>query len=338
MLQRFTPGRGAEGTMRNRLLQFLRLIISVALVAYLAWSAQVWRAFHPMPAQSWVYIALIAVLINLDRVVMAYKWSILLKAKGVRLPLTDAIRSYYIGTFWGMFLPASVGGDVIRTYRVSAQTQMGKETVSSVVLERVLGVLATLIMGLGSVAALAIVLPSLALRLAQILGLSLIVFIAFFLLSLHRGFARWFWGGLPFRSHKSMQYLAQIYHSYRDSTSQRGALARFVVWSVLEQWFPILCSFLMSRALGMKVPFIYFVVFLPIIVALSRIPISIDGFGIGEGLFVFFFSYAGVKAADAFALGFLQHLWGIVVLLPGILYYSAVPRLGPLAATDLRKE
>jgi uncharacterized protein (TIRG00374 family) len=168
------------------MLYLLRIAVSVALVAYLAYSAQAWRALRPLSPHGWAYVVLIAVLVNLDRIVMAYKWGILLKAVGVDLSFGDAVRHYYIGTFWGMFLPASVGGDVIRTYRVSAQTRMGGEAASSVILERVLGLLATLIMAIACTAALAVLLPDLALQFARILGIALLAFTALFLLSFHR--------------------------------------------------------------------------------------------------------------------------------------------------------
>ncbi len=51
-----------------------------------------------------------------------------------------------------------------------------------------------------------------------------------------------------------------------------------------------------------------------LILALFKKPISVDGFGRSEGIYVYFFSFLGVPAAEAFLLGFVAHLLGNVLV------------------------
>jgi uncharacterized protein (TIRG00374 family) len=59
-----------------------------------------------------------------------------------------------VSTFVGTFLPASVGGDAVRAYSLSRHHVPAAPAVASVVMDRALGVVSILLLGLFSLAAL----------------------------------------------------------------------------------------------------------------------------------------------------------------------------------------
>ena len=98
--------------------------------------------------------------------------------------------------------------------------------------------------------------------------------------------------------------LGEVYLSYRGYQDNPAYLGGFMILSLLENLFPILVTYLLALAIDVEVPFTYFFILVPIVLALVRIPISLDGFGVQEGAFVFLLSLVGVAKYEAFFLGF----------------------------------
>jgi len=313
--------------VKKRFFFYLRLAVSLILIGFFASSVDIGRAFQPISSLGWLYIALTGLIVNLDRILMSYKWNILLKAKDIDLAFGEVIRSYYIGTFLGSFLPSSVGGDVVRVYRVSEQTGRTEDILSSVLLERVLGTLVTLLMGMLSVGLFATFVHPGSGELAVGLIILLLLCLALVALSFNTRLTQWFDKRLVSHKQGWIGKVAQIYHSYQAYHHHRGLMLRFLLWSLLEHCFPIMCAFLVSQALNFSIPFWNFVIFIPVIMALSKMPISLDGFGVREGLYVYFFSLVGVPTIEAFVLGLLAHIVGIISIFPGFFYYSFFPPL-----------
>ena len=90
-----------------------------------------------------------------DRALMAYRWVVLLCTldPADRPPLAGVMRIFFVSTFLGTFLPASVGGDAVRAYSLAKLNVGGGDAVASVFMDRMLGVASVLVMavvGLGS--------------------------------------------------------------------------------------------------------------------------------------------------------------------------------------------
>src|SRR5688572_30195442 len=111
-------------------------------LAILAWCAlfldlrQIARILGGVSAHS---LLLILGLWTADRVVMAWKWLLLLRGLQVQIPFSTVIRLYYQGTFAGTFLPSSLGGDMLRAYWVSRSTGATHEVYASLVMEKLVG-------------------------------------------------------------------------------------------------------------------------------------------------------------------------------------------------------
>lgn len=320
--------------MKSTFFFLLRLAVSIILIAYFASSVDITRAFTSIQSLGWLYIALTALIVNLDRILMSYKWNILLRAKNIEVSFVEAIRSYYIGTFWGSFLPASVGGDVVRVYRITRQTNNIEDIASSVVLERVLGTATALLVAMLSMGLFVTLAHFGSWKMIVGLILSFFLFIALVALSFNTRLNHWFDQRLRVLNHDWTRKVSEFYRSYQAYRHHRGPMLRFSLWSLLEQCLPIICAFLVSQALNLRIPFWSFVIFIPLILALSRMPISLDGFGVREGLYVYFFSLVGVPTTEAFILGFLSHIIGTISIIPGFFFYSIFPPLSVIDPTE----
>src|SRR5256712_13852217 len=81
---------------------------------------------------------------------MAFRWVVLPRpsAPADRPPLGAVMRIFFVSTFVGTFLPASVGGDAVRAYSVAKLNVPGGDAVASVFMDRMIGVASVLVMAL----------------------------------------------------------------------------------------------------------------------------------------------------------------------------------------------
>jgi uncharacterized protein (TIRG00374 family) len=308
--------------IQRMLFFYLRLTTSLLLVGFFLSSIDLGRLFRPLAPLSWLYIGSAILLINLDRFLMSYKWNILLRAKGMALPFIEIVRSYYIGTFWGAFLPISVAGDVVRGWRLSRHASVPADIASSVIMERLLGTLSCLFLGLLAATAFATLVAPGTWKFPAVVIASFLLFLGLLVLSLNVPLGGWLKRHLPFNTQRWLAKLTQIHYSYRAYQHHHGPVICFLLWSLLEQCLPIVCAFFVSMALNLNVPFFSLLIFMPLILLLIRLPLSFAGFGINEGLYIYFFSFIGLPSSDAFFFGLAMNILVILSILPGFFYYS----------------
>jgi len=85
--------------------------------------------------------------------------------------------------------------------------------------------------------------------------------------------------------------------------------------SAVVQLSGIAAVSILADGLGQHIPFLAFLIFIPLIVLFSMLPISISGLGIREGAFVLFFGLIGVKPELATAISLA---WFITITTAGI--------------------
>lgn len=270
------------------------------------------------------------VLVLLDRVLMPIKWNMLLWSAGIRFPWWEAIKVYFISTFLGIYLPPTVGGDAVRAYYVSRHGHGLASVVSSIVVERLLGMVALFLFGAAGCSLFFLRFADAEFDAGTALFASLgacVLAIAGFALSLSAPFGHVLARALdivrPLRGvGKIADRLERLYQSYLEYRGRRAALLAFVGLSLLEVFVTVARVYVIGRALGVDVPLTYYVAFVPVILALIRLPISFDGFGIQEGGFVYFLGLMGVTNSVGLSLGIVNHFLFLLGLLPGGLFYA----------------
>jgi hypothetical protein len=298
--------------------------VAVALTALVFWKshpAEVWRALtetRPGP----ILIAVLLVLV--DRTLMAYRWLVLLKPfSGPGGPRFGAvIRIFFVSTFVGTFLPASVGGDAVRAYALAREGVDAPASVASVLMDRMLGVLSLLIMavvGLAFARQMArdpLVVTALALTAVVCAITAAVVFSerADAVVQKAMGWLPWSRGrALAARLLSAVQLYAQ----------RHGDLANVLLGSIGVQLLRIVQAYFLGLALGITQPLTTYVAFIPLILLVMLLPVTINGLGTRQLAFVWAFAQAGVPGAQSFPLSFLFVALGVVGNLPGSLLYAS---------------
>jgi uncharacterized membrane protein YbhN (UPF0104 family) len=94
----------------------VRIGVATGLTGYLLWKSHPRAVIAAAAGATWGPMAVAAALVGADRILMAYRWVVLLCIidPATRPPLGAVMRIFFVSTFVGTFLPASVGGDAAR--------------------------------------------------------------------------------------------------------------------------------------------------------------------------------------------------------------------------------
>lgn len=269
------------------------------------------------------WIAVILALWTVDRLLMAWKWSFLLRALGVKIPLSTLTRLYYQGTFIGTFLPSGVGGDIARAYWVTRSSGATHEVYASVLMEKLIGFLSAVNWAFagGAVFAGYLLHEAAAVWVAAALGGTLLLNILF-VFSLQPSCARFMqrplhrlpWSGLP-------DFFRRVCEAYSQYRHRRSALLCNGLLTLVEHGLQIVIVFAMAKSLGIGAQTLPFLAVAAVYLLIYRLPLSPDGWGIGEVTAVGLFGRIGVSAESGFALAFLSHVLQTIVVLPGLWFW-----------------
>jgi uncharacterized protein (TIRG00374 family) len=315
--------------MRKTTIKYIgRFFFSILLLILLICLINIKESVQIVKNITWPYLMGFFLVTLWDRFVMAYKWRFLLEAKGIRISWPGLTRIYFKGTFIGNLLPTSLGGDIIRAYELAKSDSALEDVVASIAMERFLGFLSSALMALMVLPLLGILGPAVPGALTVFLVVFLLGGVLFFFVFMAKmdspGFRALF-QKLP--ASEKLLGLASSWSLYKNHPR---ALWRFFFWSFGEQLLPILGTYLLALSLGLSLPLYVYLAVIPITQFFARIPISLSGFGIQEGLFITFFSFFGISTTMAFSLGFASNVGNILIGLPGAYFYLRGSRPLPL--------
>jgi uncharacterized protein (TIRG00374 family) len=311
-------GRPAPHTGRRRTMAQigLRAAASGALLALIFWRFGTAEVLATLRGADAGWIALSAALVVLALWVSAWKWGVLLCAHGLCVPVRRLFGSYLIGLFFNNFLPSNIGGDVVRVHDVGRITGRPAVAAASVIGERLLAGLALALTAAGALlfnaTASRQVGGSVALVLAVFAGLSALV-------ASSRVRARagrlvpWLRGSV----------VGRVAGHMGEAFGDRQAVAKVLALSFAFQAVVVLVGWTTLLAVGAPVTLAACFAFIPIISALQLVPISLNGLGVREGAYVFFFGTIGVAAGQAVAASLLFGLVVTAVSLAGGVLFVA---------------
>ena len=316
----------------------LKIVVSTILLGLLAWIANPRELAQVIATANAGWLAASLGLAIGNRVLMGLKWRILIRAISVPVSLSVSVKAYFAASFAGIFLPPTVGADTVRTFILTKKYGNTPKIISSIVVERLVGLLVLSVFAFFGV----VIVLSLY---ASMIPLSASAGLIVATVALTVGTSCWFVTTPPFamlvervvnkigsRGEKWAR-VASILRDIQVSLAlYRGkplALTVFFFLTCLENVIAIIRAWFVALAFGIDIGVMLFFVITPIEQFASRLPISVHGFGIREGLFMYALSLVGVSAATGLAVGLVNHLLFIVAVLPGIWFLMAAKNQRP---------
>ena len=300
-----------------------RAAVAAGLTGYLLWKSHPANVLAALTGADWRLIAVAVLLVVADRALMAYRWLVLLCIiePAERPSFREVMRIFFVSSFLGTFLPASVGGDAVRVYSMARLNVRGSDAVASVFMDRMLGVASLFVM-----AAVGLLLArdlaantTIVLSLAVAASVCLVTLAVVFSGRVARGVSALLtplppaWRGAADR----------VLDSIRRYAAYHGRLANVLAGSIAVQILRVVQAYFLGLGLAIALPLPAYFAFVPLILLVMLLPVTFNGIGTSQVAFVWFFGRAGVPAAQAFTLSVLFVALGVVGNLPGGLLYAA---------------
>jgi uncharacterized membrane protein YbhN (UPF0104 family) len=301
--------------VRNRRISLLvQITLSMGVLIFLFFRIDLRQMAGHFRDLQWVWLIGIVNTLLGDRAVMAYKWNLLLVARGIHIPGREVFKVYYFSSFVGMFLPVSVGGDVVRGLKLYHDGHGGAEITSSIVIERILGLAAGAIV---SVVCTGVLITWLKIDIFPLLFFSLAIlagFVVVFAISLDNRLLSW----LPFKENVIVRKIIKFHESYSGYRRHGAILLAFLGLSIVEQIFPILSHYCAAKSMQLTWPFWTFLMILPVVQLVARMPISFNGLGVIEGMLAYVFARLAYSETDAVMIGLIVEVVSALTMVPAL--------------------
>jgi uncharacterized protein (TIRG00374 family) len=224
-----------------------------------------------------------------------YRWLLLLQGQQIVSSVSQTLSLTFIGSFFNLAMPGSVGGDVIKAYYI-AQEQPGTKlrAATSVLMDRIVGLYA---MGL-------IALAAVLLNLDKIMSAPHLKALALFVVGLVAGFTVFFMIGFSsrIRTHAltvkvlekipAGKLFERLYDAIHDFRHGKRQFALGIVLSIIVQSLNILALFVVARTLHFETASLGgFFFIIPLGLIATAIPISPAGIGVGQAVFLALFTW-----------------------------------------------
>ena len=250
------------------------------------------------------------------------RWQILLKALKIKQTVGFLIKSYLVGTFFNQFLPTIVGGDMIRAIDLSDPCQSLTKSLTIILLERFIGIIALLsLVNVGFIFRMRYIHEvtywPIYVQIAFIIGIIIVLLTE----SIEDEKVEHHFSNNFIK--KILYKILLVLNTLKKFRSHPLPLFKAFILSVTLQLIFILHYYFLSLSIGLHVSYTYLLIIIPIIFLLSMLPVSINGIGLRESLFIYFFSKIGVapeKSLTICILGFTITLF--YGLIGGLIYMS----------------
>jgi uncharacterized protein (TIRG00374 family) len=341
--------------LKDKLVTALKALISLGLMAYLLYRF----LSNPndrdilsttLATANYGYLFLGLALFIIAIITNALKWFILLKAQGIPVPLSALINYTFVGFFFNNFLPANVGGDVMRGFGLARYTERSAEAAVSVIVDRIIGLMAFMFTAvMAALIAVNIVqvgqgqagqiLANNLIQIEIIAILGMLVIMSGFAIMLSYRLRQLVGKIFEINFFKPLtplyQRISEAFGAYRH---QYGALLGAFCVGVVTVLLTGIIDIAIVAGLHGEIAPIYIFLLNPIIAVALIAPISIGGLGTMSWLYVYFYGLVGVPETLAFALSLIKQAITYLGSLPGGLLWLRSRERKKLAEQQNRAE
>lgn len=280
----------------------LRVGVTAGIVSYILVDVDWGDLLRALAGIDLPAVALAALLYLIGQVMSAFKWEQIARSVGFRRPLSAYTRYYFIGMFFNVFGVATIGGDFVRGLYLGGGHRPGL-ALNSVLFDRFSGL--ALLMALGAIALLA----------APQYHFPLVMVVTLVLGGLFLVFGWWMCPRLVRLLPRDNRFRRQVETELEPFWRDRGLLLRVSIISMVFHLTQVGVQWVLARAAGAHLDFAYCLIFHPVLSLMLALPVSLGGFGVREGGYLYFLTRIDVDDSIAVTMGLL---WWVVTLVGGL--------------------
>jgi hypothetical protein len=287
--------------------------VSIALLAYLFATTDLRALARRVAAGDPGPLALAMAVHGCVFALSLWRWRVLLRAQDYPAPVARLSGSYLVATFFNNFLPGNIGGDVVRVRDSRGLTGSTTASLAVVAVDRILGLgalyalaVTAFLLGGDDVRRLMGAAPALLALGAAFAALAYVFFrpgIARRLMALAR------LDRLPWVRERFETAQAAV-HVYRRRI---GAVVGALSLSVGIQVLVVAYHYNVARALRIPLALSAALLVVPLCTLVQTVPVSFNGWGVRETVFIIYFTQLGLGRDSALAFSIVGA--GLITLL-----------------------
>ena len=305
---------------------WLRVGISGGLLALLFGLVDLDALLRVTAAADPLLLVMMFVLMVAERLFAAFRWMVLLRVPEPRVTFGPVLRVTLVSNFVGSFLPGGVGIEILRVYGLSRMMRDLSLALSSVLVERLCGLLALLLLITIGMLVAPIGLPAVIEGLVAAGALGLAIAGAGLLLPGPRGRLRRLLQRAPMRR---LQAKFAGLDARLDTYGRRpDALMVSLGLASAFQLLRVLTVAVGAAALRIEAAPELFVLLVPVGILVALLPISLGGLGPREATYVGLMGLAGIAPEPALVLALTREAMNLATTIPGAIIYALGPAPG----------
>lgn len=293
----------APNTKRIVLLS-LKLIVSSALLFLVFSRTGVKQVFSLLKGIHFSAFFSAVLLYIIAQLFSTVRWKLFLPET---LGIKKLFSLYLIGSFFNTVLPGLIGGDAVKAFYLYRATGKSSLAVASIFMDRYIGFVMLII-----ICTLAFPFGYSYFHNSPISWAFPFIVLAFIITSFLI---------FGFRFGKRVKILSEFYDYFHSYRNQKGIILKTLLISAVIHLSGFFAVYILALGLGVYVPFLACLIFVPLIIMFAALPISISGIGIREGAFVLFFGLIGIRQDFATALSLSWFLANSTGSLLGLFEY-----------------
>jgi len=268
-----------------------------------------------------IYFSIAVILFAFNYFLGMFRWNILLKAAGVIVPFSRVVVSYLMGLAVNLFIPSTLGGDLARSVDLSAYSSNSKaKLLATVMLDRISGYIAVV-----TVALVSLFLGYKYVDKPILISFTIIILIllAIILVLFNRRIAKLVqvvFGRFGSVKSALVNFDESINLFLREA--KKRALIFTLLVALVIQIISVLIGYFIAESLGFHIDIIYFFIILPIINAISMIPLTMLGLGSRDISSVYFFGRVGYPATYAETMSLIVFFLFVLTGVIGAVVYT----------------
>ncbi len=322
--------------MKGRIFAFLRVFVSIGLIAFLLWSmrARLPRIGSTIAKTQPLLFALAALLFIVNVATISFRLQLLFVGENLRIPFGRVIQLSFIGFFFNNFMPTAVGGDIVKAYYVNQQTKETAKSFIAVFMDRFIGIIS---FGLIAVVALFLSRENIDGALKKIVLIFALGGITGLFVMLNPSAAKLILNGLSrFKLWGIGGRLSKAYMAVHEYRKKKALICAVTGVSLIAQVLYFSVVYLLAKSLGADLRLVSVFLIMPIVSLVSMLP-SLGGLGIRESAFVVLFGPL-LGSDNAFSVSILLLATLLITSLIGALIYvsAAQFKMGRAEITKLQ--
>lgn len=244
------------------------------------------------------------------------RWKHILSANGQEISYLLLLKLSFIGSFYNLFLPGTISGDLVKAYKTSKSEGDSMKLFTSVIMDRMVGLLSLIIVMLFGILFLNKYLNKDVIEsLLACTGASLAFFIALVNRRL-RAKILITCECIPIGRINLSKNLARFLEPF-STLVDKDLLSKSMVFSMLFNICSCAPIYFIAKSIGVNIPILFILGISPIITLVTIFPISYSGLGLREGLYIYFYGSIGISPEVSVTLSLIGFTMRIITGIVG---------------------